>query len=108
MRRSSRTAADVLRVLRKPAADQPSWLRELLDEWVQQGPDLPSWHDPELIAAGQRFFNNWDLEICTALFTASLPSAYAGRQASEFSPARRSWPIQERSPDALVRPGRCC
>ena len=78
VRRSSRTAADVLRGLRKPAADQPSWLRELLDEWVQQGPDLPSWHDPELMAAGQRFFNNWDLEICTALFTASLPSAYAG------------------------------
>lgn len=80
VRRSSKTTVDVLRVLRKPAADRPSWLRALLDEWVRQGPDLPSWHDQGLIAAGQRFFDDWDLEICAALFTASLPSAYAGRQ----------------------------
>jgi hypothetical protein len=78
LRRSPRTAADVLRVLRKPAADQPKWLHELLDEWVQDGPNLPSWADPKLIESGQRFFNNWDLAICTALFTACLPSAYAG------------------------------
>jgi hypothetical protein len=78
LRRSPRTAADVLRVLRKPAADQPKWLHELLDEWVQGGPNLPSWADPKLIESGQRFFNNWDLAICTALFTACLPSAYAG------------------------------
>jgi hypothetical protein len=77
--RSQKTAADVLTNLRKPAADQPSWLRELLNEWAEQGPDLPSWADRNRIAAGQRFFNNWDLEICTALFSASLPSAYAGR-----------------------------
>jgi hypothetical protein len=32
------------------------------------------------MAAGQRFFDQWDLEICTALFAASLPSAYAGWQ----------------------------
>jgi hypothetical protein len=50
----------------------------LLDEWVQAGPNLPSWADPKLIESGQRFFNNWDLAICTALFTACLPSAYAG------------------------------
>jgi len=80
VRRSAGTAADVLKALRKPAADQPSWLPDLLDEWVRQGPDLPSWHDPELMAAGQRFFDDWDLEICTALFAASLPSAYAGWQ----------------------------
>jgi hypothetical protein len=80
VRRSEKTAADVLKALRKPAADQPSWLRELLDEWVQRGPDLPPWHDPDLVAAGQRFFDDWDLEICAALFTASLPSAYAGWQ----------------------------
>jgi len=77
--RSSETAADVLRVLRKPAADRPSWLRALLDEWVRRGPALPPWNDQKLIADGQSFFNEWDLEICTALFTASLPSAYAGR-----------------------------
>jgi ER-bound oxygenase mpaB/B'/Rubber oxygenase, catalytic domain len=78
--RSPRTAPDVLGVLRKPAADQPQWLHELLDEWVQNGPTLPSWADPKLIERGQRFFNDWDLAICTALFTACLPSAYAGRQ----------------------------
>lgn len=77
--RSQKAVADVLTTLRKPAADQPSWLRELLNEWVEQGPDLPPWADRDRMAAGQRFFNNWDLEICTALFTASLPSAYAGR-----------------------------
>jgi len=77
---SQKTLAEVLANLRKPAADQPSWLRELLDEWVKQGPDLPQWADLDRIAAGQQFFNNWDLEICTALFTASLPSAYAGRR----------------------------
>jgi hypothetical protein len=60
--------------------DQPPWLQELLDEWVQQGRNLPSWAEPELMAAGQRFFDDWDLAICTALFTASLPSAYAGRR----------------------------
>jgi ER-bound oxygenase mpaB/B'/Rubber oxygenase, catalytic domain len=75
-----RTAEDVLRVLRKPATDQPRWLHELLDEWVQAGPPLPPWAHPELIERGQRFFNDWDLAICTALFTACLPSAYAGRQ----------------------------
>ena len=78
LRRSSRTPAEVLRALRKPTADQPPWLSELIGEWVRQGPDLPSWHDPDLMAAGQRFFDEWDLEICTALFAASLPSAYAG------------------------------
>jgi ER-bound oxygenase mpaB/B'/Rubber oxygenase, catalytic domain len=80
VRRPPRAAADVLRVLRKPAADQPQWLHQLLDKWVQNGPSLPAWADPKLIERGQRFFNDWDLAICTALFTACLPSAYAGRQ----------------------------
>jgi ER-bound oxygenase mpaB/B'/Rubber oxygenase, catalytic domain len=80
VRRSPRTAADVLRVLRKPAADQPQWLHALLDEWVQAGPSLPSWADPDLIEAGQQLFDDWDLAICTALFAACLPSAYAGRR----------------------------
>jgi len=79
VRQSPRTAADVLRVLRKPAADQPQWLHELLDEWAQDGPPLPSWADRKLIEDGQQFFDDWDLAICTALFAACLPSAYAGR-----------------------------
>jgi ER-bound oxygenase mpaB/B'/Rubber oxygenase, catalytic domain len=52
----------------------------LLDEWVQAGPSLPSWANPKLIERGQRFFDDWDLAICTSLFTACLPSAYAGRR----------------------------
>lgn len=81
VKQSGRTAAEILTGLRKPAADMPSWLDDLLDSWVQQGPSLlPTWSDPELMAAGQRFFDAWDLAICSALFTASLPSAYAGAQ----------------------------
>lgn len=66
--------------LRKPAMELPKGLDELLDSWVRHGPGLPSWADPELIKAGQQFFNDWDLAICTSLFNASLPSAYAGAQ----------------------------
>ena len=80
VKQSGRTAAEILAGLRKPTADIPSWLHDLLDSWAQQGPDLPSWSDPALMAAGQRFFDDYDLAICSALFTASLPSAYAGAQ----------------------------
>lgn len=66
--------------LRKPATELPKGLDELLDSWVRHGPGLPSWADPDLIKAGQQFFNDWDLAICTSLFNASLPSAYAGAQ----------------------------
>ena len=78
VKQSGRTAAEILAGLRKPAADMPPWLDDLIKKWIQEGPELPSWIDPELMMVGQRFFDDWDLEICTALFTASLPSAYAG------------------------------
>lgn len=78
VRQSGRTSAEILSGLRQPTADMPSWLHDLLDVWVEQGPELPSWSDSALITAGQRFFDDYDLAICTALFTASLPSAYAG------------------------------
>lgn len=45
--------------------------------WLLGGPALPDWADDELIAAGQRFFAKWPLPIATALFCASLPTAYA-------------------------------
>ena len=80
VQQSGRTAAEILAGLRKPTAEMPSWLHDLLDRWAQQGPELPSWSDSRLMAAGQRFFDDYDLAICTALFTASLPSAYAGAQ----------------------------
>lgn len=80
LRRSGRTPNQLLAFLRMPISGQPMWLHDLLDEWVRQGPALPSWADTALIEAGQQFFDDWDLAICTALFSASLPSAYAGAQ----------------------------
>jgi hypothetical protein len=80
VKQSGRTAAEILAGLRRPTADIPPWLHDLLDGWAQQGPGLPSWSDPALMAAGQRFFDDYDLAICSVLFTASLPSAYAGAQ----------------------------
>jgi hypothetical protein len=74
------TAMQALAALRKPATELPKQINELLDSWVRHGPELPEWADPKLIQAGQRFFNDWDLAICTSLFNASLPSAYAGAQ----------------------------
>jgi hypothetical protein len=73
-------AAQFLDGLRRPATGQPAWLQQILDGWDDHGPELPSWADSELISAGQQFFEDWDLAICAALFTASLPSAYAGAQ----------------------------
>lgn len=80
VQQSGRTAAEILRGLRKPSVDMPSWLHDLLDMWAERGPELPTWSDSALMTAGQRFFDDYDLAICTALFTASLPSAYAGAQ----------------------------
>jgi hypothetical protein len=45
--------------------------------WLTGGPDLPTWADDRLIAAGQRFFWRWPMPIATTLFCASLPMAYA-------------------------------
>jgi hypothetical protein len=78
LKQPGRSAEEVLAGLREPAADSPQWLQSLLGEWVRQGPDLPPWANRERIACGQEFFHDWDLAIGTALFTASLPSAYAG------------------------------
>ncbi|HEY8548205.1 MAG TPA: oxygenase MpaB family protein [Acidimicrobiales bacterium] len=62
----------VRQVLRGEAAEDDDVRR-----WFLEGPDLPSWADPDLVAAGQRFFSRWPLPICTALFCAALPTAYA-------------------------------
>lgn len=37
---------------------------------------LPTWIDEEQLRAGRRFFEDWGLPISTALFCASLPTAY--------------------------------
>ena len=79
-RQTGLSAMRALEALREPSTELPKELDELLDGWVHNGPELPSWADPKLIEAGQQFFNDWDLAICTSLFNASLPSAYAGAQ----------------------------
>ena len=79
-RQTGLSAMRALEALREPATVLPKELDELLDGWVRNGPELPSCADPKLIEAGQQFFNDWDLAICTSLFNASLPSAYAGAQ----------------------------
>ena len=49
-----------------------------LRDWLFGGPRLPDWADRARIRAGQEFFADWTLPVCTALFCASLPTGYAG------------------------------
>jgi hypothetical protein len=46
-------------------------------DWLCGGPPLPDWADRARIQAGQEFFCEWALPICTSLFCASLPTGYA-------------------------------
>jgi len=48
-----------------------------LRDWLFGGPPLPEWSDRARIQAGQEFFCEWALPICTSLFCASLPTGYA-------------------------------
>lgn len=48
-------------------------LRAFLDE----RPPPPPWMDSDLVAAGQERFARWGSHVFTALYAASLPSAYA-------------------------------
>jgi len=50
---------------------------EGLRDWLCGGPPLPDWVDRARIRAGQEFFCEWALPICTSLFCASLPTGYA-------------------------------
>jgi hypothetical protein len=50
---------------------------EGLRDWLCGGPPLPDWVDRARVQAGQEFFCEWALPICTALFCASLPTSYA-------------------------------
>src|SRR5690606_37864902 len=43
---------------------------------------LPDWADPARISRGQDFFSDWLLHQFTALYLASLPSAYAAAKGS--------------------------
>ena len=64
----------VLDGLAAPARAEAGDLRD----WLFGGPPLPDWADRARIRAGQEFFADWTLPVCTALFCASLPTGYAG------------------------------
>jgi hypothetical protein len=48
-----------------------------LDAFLQQPPNPPAWVDPDQVKAGQECFAGWGSHVFTALYAASLPSAYA-------------------------------
>lgn len=70
----------------------PDWVLE----WQTNRVELPSWVKPDLVSQGQQVFDDWALDLTTALFFASLPYCFAsGRGAAVlagisqlFDPAR--------------------
>jgi hypothetical protein len=48
-----------------------------LRTFLDREPDPPPWVDQALVAAGQERFARWGSHVFTALYAASLPSAYA-------------------------------
>jgi hypothetical protein len=51
-----------------------------LKAFLDEEPLPPSWMVPDLVAAGQEQFARWGSHVFTALYAASLPSAYACRR----------------------------
>ncbi len=51
-----------------------------LKAFLDEQPPAPPWMDPDLVAAGQERFARWGSHVFTALYAASLPSAYACRR----------------------------
>jgi ER-bound oxygenase mpaB/B'/Rubber oxygenase, catalytic domain len=78
-RASSEPLEGIISQLRSLTVSDHPWVRA----WVDQDDPLPTWADDEAIAAGRKFFANWDLDIMTALFCASLPTAYAAKAGVE-------------------------
>jgi mpaB/rubber oxygenase-like protein len=73
-------AVNTLRVVSPP----PNWALA----WDRQVIDPPLWMKDRLVAAGQRVFNDWCLELTVALYCRSLPEAYAsGRGAAVLAAA---------------------
>jgi hypothetical protein len=56
---------------------------EEVQQYLLDGPELPSWADEQLIAQGQAFFRSYGLVLGAALFCASLPEAYAAAEGVE-------------------------
>jgi hypothetical protein len=51
-----------------------------LKAFLDERPPAPPWTNPDLVAAGQERFARWGSHVFTALYAASLPSAYACRR----------------------------
>ena len=51
-----------------------------LKAFLDEQPPAPPWMDPDLVAAGQERFARWGSHVFTALYAASLSSAYACRR----------------------------
>jgi hypothetical protein len=71
--------ARVIGALRTSPDAQSPWVRR----WFEDAPALPEWACPDTIRRGQQFFEQWSLDVATALFCASLPSAYASAKGVE-------------------------
>ena len=51
--------------------------------WEHRAVDPPPWMDDDLVRRGQQVFDDWSLDLTTALFCSSLPHAYvSGRGAA--------------------------
>jgi ER-bound oxygenase mpaB/B'/Rubber oxygenase, catalytic domain len=56
--------------------------------WEREIVEPPAWMDEDLLRRGQVVFDDWSLDLTTALFCASLPHAYAsGRGAAVLASA---------------------
>lgn len=74
-----RDETDVLRRAVRAVAAGVGSTNDDVRKWFLDGPEIPEWAKDRQIAAGQRFFARWPMPIATALFCASLPTAYASR-----------------------------
>jgi hypothetical protein len=45
--------------------------------YLAERPPWPDWADPDQVAEGEEFFGRWGSHVFTALYAASLPTAYA-------------------------------
>jgi hypothetical protein len=55
----------------------PEELDPAVAGYLAEQPPWPAWAKPELVAEGEEFFARWGSHVFTALYAASLPTAYA-------------------------------
>jgi hypothetical protein len=74
--------------------------------WLSDGPELPEWAEPRLIAAGQRFFCAWPMPIATTLFCSALPTSYAAPHGAAVLMATSELSEQQHIARRLAETGR--